>query len=96
MPNAYVAALLRERDGYKSRNLPDRVAEVDAELAKSGYRTAEAKPPAAPAPPKTQADPKTETPPPPPSKPEPQTASLEATETAAIPRGRPRRSEPNG
>jgi hypothetical protein len=32
-----VAALLRERDGYVKRGLPDRVAQVDAELARRGY-----------------------------------------------------------
>lgn len=30
------AALLRERAGYVQRNLPDRVAAVDAELARLG------------------------------------------------------------
>lgn len=75
-----IAALLREREGYVTRGLPERAAHVDAQLAKAGYRSPEVA---------------TATPPPPPSKPEPETASLEAKETATIPRGRPRRSEPN-
>lgn len=34
-----IESLLRERDGYVLRGLPDRVAQVDAELAKLGYET---------------------------------------------------------
>lgn len=32
-----IDALLRERAGYVVRNLPDRVAQVDAELARLGH-----------------------------------------------------------
>lgn len=32
-----VAALLRERQGYVQRELPERVAQVDAELDRLGY-----------------------------------------------------------
>lgn len=41
-----VDALLRERDGYILRNLPARVAQVDAELARFGVavETADAPP----------------------------------------------------
>ena len=35
-----IRALLEERRGYVLRNLPDRVAAVDAELAALGYREA--------------------------------------------------------
>lgn len=38
---AIVAALLAERLGYERRNLPERVALVDAELARYGYSVAE-------------------------------------------------------
>jgi hypothetical protein len=38
-----IAALIRERAGYEQYGHTDRVAEVDAELAKLGHR---AKPPA--------------------------------------------------
>ena len=34
---ALVEALLRERQGYVTRGLPDRVAAVDAELARLGH-----------------------------------------------------------
>jgi hypothetical protein len=34
---AYIAALLRERAGYEQRGLTDRVADVDAELARHGH-----------------------------------------------------------
>lgn len=34
---AYAAALLAERAGYERRGLPDRVAQVDAELARIGW-----------------------------------------------------------
>ncbi len=34
---ALVEALLRERQGYVTRDLPDRVAAVDAELARLGH-----------------------------------------------------------
>jgi len=36
-----IAALLKERRGYVQRNLPDRIAEVDARLAFYGYRQIE-------------------------------------------------------
>lgn len=36
MSDGYVAALLVERAEYVARNLPDRVAQVDAELARMG------------------------------------------------------------
>jgi len=35
---AYIKALLAEREGYVRYGLPDRVALVDAELAKVGYK----------------------------------------------------------
>lgn len=35
-----VAALLREREGYVRRGLPDRVAQVDEQLALRGHRPA--------------------------------------------------------
>jgi hypothetical protein len=35
-----IAALLEERRGYVMRGLPDRVAVVDAELARLGHRVA--------------------------------------------------------
>lgn len=84
MPNdnsVIIAALLREREGYTRFGKDDKVPAVDAELARLGYRSPETA---------------SATPPPPPSKPEPETASLEAPETATVPRGRPRRSYPNG
>lgn len=34
---ASIHALLRERAGYVARNLPDRVAQVDAQLVLLGY-----------------------------------------------------------
>lgn len=74
---AMVTALLREREGYVTRNLPDRVAEVDKSLAFYGHKAA----------------PETATRPVPPQRTQPETASLEAPETATVPRGRPRRSE---
>lgn len=37
-----VDALLREREGYVKRNLPDRVAQVDAELVRHGHIIEEA------------------------------------------------------
>jgi hypothetical protein len=40
---AVVAALLAERLGYVRRGLPDRVALVDAELARYGHTVAESK-----------------------------------------------------
>ena len=36
MTGGYVDALLRERDGYVARGRMDRVAQVDAELARHG------------------------------------------------------------
>lgn len=41
-----VESLLREREGYMLRNLPARVAQVDAELARLGFavETADAPP----------------------------------------------------
>lgn len=33
-----IRALLTEREGYVRRNLPDRVAQVDAELAALGHK----------------------------------------------------------
>lgn len=41
-----VESLLREREGYVLRNLPARVAQVDAELARLGFavETADAPP----------------------------------------------------
>jgi hypothetical protein len=39
-----VAALLREREGYVRRGLDDRVAQVDAELARLGHVVAGAEP----------------------------------------------------
>lgn len=36
MADTYAEALLIEREGYLARNRPDRVAQVDAELAKLG------------------------------------------------------------
>lgn len=36
-----VAALLRERVGLAQRDLPDRIAQVDQELAARGYVTAD-------------------------------------------------------
>ena len=33
-----IAALLREREGYVMRDLPDRVAAVDADLKRRGYK----------------------------------------------------------
>lgn len=35
----FIAALLRERDGYEMRNDADGVAQVNAELAKVGAKT---------------------------------------------------------
>lgn len=40
---AYIAALLKEREGYEKYGLTDRVEEVDAELDRLGHK---AKPPA--------------------------------------------------
>lgn len=37
MSHALISALLTERLGYVRRNLPDRVAEVDARLAALGH-----------------------------------------------------------
>lgn len=47
---ASIQALLRERAGYVARNLPDRVAQVDAQLVLLGYvvPVVEAAQPAAP------------------------------------------------
>lgn len=39
--STFIAALLEERRGYVLRNLPDRVAEVDARLAWLGYHETE-------------------------------------------------------
>ena len=39
MSDAYIAALLRERAGYLAAGLDDRVAEVDAELARVGHKS---------------------------------------------------------
>lgn len=36
--DSMVAALLRERDSYVQRDMPDRVAEVDEQLALRGYQ----------------------------------------------------------
>jgi hypothetical protein len=36
--DTYIKALLRERDGYLSIGRADRAAEVDAELARNGYK----------------------------------------------------------
>lgn len=33
----YIEALLIEREGYVRRNLPDRVKQVDEELARNGF-----------------------------------------------------------
>ncbi|MEV0963265.1 hypothetical protein AB0J25_11865 [Streptomyces sp. NPDC049910] len=33
-----IAALLRERAGYEARNLPERVAQVDDQLERYGYK----------------------------------------------------------
>ena len=33
----YIEALLSEREGYVRRNLPDRVKQVDEELARNGF-----------------------------------------------------------
>ncbi|HUR23999.1 MAG TPA: hypothetical protein VMZ73_09035 [Acidimicrobiales bacterium] len=74
-----IAALLREREHYTRRGLPDRVAEVDAELARRGHRQQEV----------------AATPSPPPAQTRPETASIEAPETTRRPRPQPRRSEPN-
>jgi hypothetical protein len=40
MSDAYIAALLEERRGYLVRGLKDRAAEVDAELARVGHKSA--------------------------------------------------------
>lgn len=34
--DTYLEALRREREGYVARDLPDRVAQVDAEIARYG------------------------------------------------------------
>lgn len=49
-----VAALLRERAGYVTRELPDRVAEVDEQLKLRGYEPSDA-----PKAPKTRRTPQT-------------------------------------
>lgn len=36
-----VASLLREREGYARRGLKDRIAQVDAQLARLGYAVEE-------------------------------------------------------
>jgi hypothetical protein len=41
MEDLVTRALLREREGYLRRGLSGRVAAVDAELARLGYRDAE-------------------------------------------------------
>lgn len=38
---AWIDALLREREGYVRRGLPKRVALVDEELRRAGYRVEE-------------------------------------------------------
>ena len=45
-PNPYVVALLREREHYVRRGRGDRVAEVDAELARIGHSSPDAAQPA--------------------------------------------------
>lgn len=40
-PSAYVSALLRERAALEQHGKKDRVADVDAELARVGYQPAE-------------------------------------------------------
>lgn len=49
MSDGYVAALLVERAEYVARNLPDRVAQVDAELARMGASLPVAQPTPTPA-----------------------------------------------
>lgn len=49
-----IDALLREREGYVARGLPDRVKAVDAELVKLGHKVAPEKA-TAPAPETTSA-----------------------------------------
>lgn len=39
--DAYIAALLRERDGYVARGLGDRVSAVEAELVRAGVEPVE-------------------------------------------------------
>jgi len=39
--DAYIAALLRERDGYIARGLGDRVSAVEAELVRAGIELVE-------------------------------------------------------
>jgi hypothetical protein len=39
--DAYIAALLRERDGYVARGLGDRVSAVEAELVRAGVELVE-------------------------------------------------------
>jgi hypothetical protein len=41
MNQDWIDALLRERAGYVARNLPARVALVDEELRRAGYRVEE-------------------------------------------------------
>lgn len=53
-----IAALLRERDGYVAQNKPERIAQVDEQLAVRGYEPPQ--PEKAPEQPK--ADPKTAAP----------------------------------
>lgn len=72
-----IESLLAEREGYVRRSLPDRVAQVDAELARLGYGTAAAAP--------AKSEPVLE--------PVIETATIATPETATIKRGpgRPRK-----
>lgn len=65
MTNPLIAALLREREHYIRRGLPDRAAQVAAELARMGYEDPTTPPPPADIPETTtlQAPPETATPP---------------------------------
>ncbi len=49
MTTPHIAALLREREHYVRRNLPDRAAAVTTELQRLGHETTSKAPPAVPA-----------------------------------------------
>ena len=49
-----VAALLKERQGYVNRNLPDRVKAVDLQLRKLGFSVSDVEEEVAVAPPKAE------------------------------------------
>ena len=49
-----VAALLKERQGYVNRNLPDRVKAVDLQLRKLGFSVSDVEEETAVAPPKAE------------------------------------------